>query len=462
MSDLVTSSDESELEIDDRPSNTKVEVDDSICPTCKVRRWPQKHLIQKWTPILFCRFQGSTFVGETISCDKCEFWFHWTCEGVKPGDDVVIKEDVPFYCGKCRPKSKKAKPPNVPSTTTKSSTPKSSSSSSKSTSAPKISSRKGQSGKIVIGSFRPKSKRQSTSIYKKHDEDEDVVPDTPRSPPIKLKISLGGKSSTVVTASPQSSTPHGETHKRSIKFSTPANPSKQQPNIMNKSTERSEEEAWLDAVESGDMSKHVDPELRSIKNPKMMTARQRAMVERMKQADDSYLADESNLSSSTAADDSLPISQHISLDYKKKKRKVKENDPDEEINQKIKAMKAEKRKEIELEKREEEKQKTVDRLLKKSDSKSILRIDEKNQDVKRSIPKITYRITENEFSLSFPKGASYPIKPKRLDEGKDVPKPVECSIPGCGKIKRYNCSKSGKPLCSLACYKQNQVLIQAA
>ena len=45
-------------------------------------------------------------------------------------------------------------------------------------------------------------------------------------------------------------------------------------------SEYDEEEKWLNAVESGDHSSldKIDSELKNIKDPKLMTARQRAMI----------------------------------------------------------------------------------------------------------------------------------------------------------------------------------------
>ena len=45
-------------------------------------------------------------------------------------------------------------------------------------------------------------------------------------------------------------------------------------------TDDDEEEKWLNAVESGDHGKleKIDSELKNIKDPKLMTARQRAML----------------------------------------------------------------------------------------------------------------------------------------------------------------------------------------
>eukprot|EP00094_Tigriopus_californicus_P011907 TCALIF_11502-PA protein Name:"Protein of unknown function" AED:0.28 eAED:0.28 QI:282/0.33/0.5/0.75/0.66/0.5/4/231/325 len=121
-----------------------------------------------------------------------------------------------------------------------------------------------------------------------------------------------------------------------------------------------EEEKWLDAVEAGNMTA-VDPELKSIKDPKLMTARQRAMVEKQKvvvpEAEDSFSP--------------VPMTAeggHMALDYGYKKKEL-----DTEESLQLKAIKSQKRKVIEMEKRENDKKKTMDRLLKKKDSKAAAR-----------------------------------------------------------------------------------------
>ena len=39
------------------------------------------------------------------------------------------------------------------------------------------------------------------------------------------------------------------------------------------------------------------------------------------------------------------------------------------------------------------------------------------------------------------------------------PKPVVlCGVDGCSNPKKYACSKTNTPLCSLACYKKNMAL----
>ena len=54
-------------------------VNDSICPVC----------------------QRSTYIGETINCEKCEYWFHFECVGVTPEDSWVQNQDVPYFCPNC-------------------------------------------------------------------------------------------------------------------------------------------------------------------------------------------------------------------------------------------------------------------------------------------------------------------------------------------------------------------------
>jgi len=52
---------------------------------------------------------GSTFVGETISCETCLHWYHFNCVGVTHSDDCVVKEDVPYFCPSCNEQERRAK-----------------------------------------------------------------------------------------------------------------------------------------------------------------------------------------------------------------------------------------------------------------------------------------------------------------------------------------------------------------
>lgn len=113
-----------------------------------------------------------------------------------------------------------------------------------------------------------------------------------------------------------------------------------------------------------------------------------------------------------------------------------------------KAIKAAKRRELETEKREKIKQKTMDTLLKKKDSKAT-----KMKTVKGSIrdnaPRIIYINNGFGISLSYPEGEHFPLL---KSEPSCLPKPKRCSL--CENLRKYNSAKTGSALCSsLACYK---------
>lgn len=191
----------------------------------------------------------------------------------------------------------------------------------------------------------------------------------------------------------------------------------------------SEEERWLDAIESGKLE-DVDDELKKIKpkDPKLMTARQRAMHEK-----------------NTEKATTNPITQHLMslpTGYKEKVLTA-------EAIQKAQ-LKSQKRKQLADEKREKDKRKTMERLLKKKDSKSVKQM--KNRPIKAQIPRISYQQTVDDAKIHLPEGIDFPFQPQ---VAKEPPKPILCSIPNCKNVKRYNCSKTNVPLCSFKCYKLN-------
>ncbi|KAL4705764.1 hypothetical protein ACJJTC_006545 [Scirpophaga incertulas] len=195
----------------------------------------------------------------------------------------------------------------------------------------------------------------------------------------------------------------------------------------------SEEERWLDAIKSGKLEE-VDDELKKIKpkDPKMMTARQRAMYERGTDNKDANFGGEVLLA--------LPSG------YKEKVMTA-------EAIQKA-ALKSQKRKQLADEKREKDKKKTMDRLLKKQESKNLKNAN-RIKPLKRLEPMIVYKNSTEMIALSLPPGVEFPVQAK---EPIAAPKPIKCGIDGCNNVKRYNCSKTGIPLCSLECYKRNLIL----
>ena len=95
----------------------------------------------------------------------------------------------------------------------------------------------------------------------------------------------------------------------------------------------------------------------------------------------------------------------------------------------------------------------MDRLLLKKDSKAakLIKATSKRQ-AGHNVPKWTYKINADGPTLSVPVGADYPVNPTKIST---PPPTIKCSVSECPNSKRYNCSKTGKPICSLACYNKN-------
>ncbi|PSN45756.1 hypothetical protein C0J52_08047 [Blattella germanica] len=148
----------------------------------------------------------------------------------------------------------------------------------------------------------------------------------------------------------------------------------------------SEEERWLDAIESGKLEE-VDDELKKIKpkDPKLMTARQRAMFERKTDKEPS--------------------------------------------------------------------KKTMERLLKKQESKAG-KSSNRTRSARKQVPRISYRSTADGISISLPPSVDFPLQPQSII-GKPLPVLIHCGVEGCTNVKKYSCSRTGIPLCSLECYRKN-------
>ncbi|KAH8318594.1 INO80 complex subunit B [Drosophila kikkawai] len=190
----------------------------------------------------------------------------------------------------------------------------------------------------------------------------------------------------------------------------------------------SDEERWLHAIETGKLE-DVDNELKKIKNPKLMTARQRAMYERTQDQNNGF----------TVELIALPNG------YKEKEKPQTA----EEINKAV--LKSQKRKQQADERREKDKLKTMERLLKKQESHKQ-RVRSK-QSLKPSYPKITYINSIERSIILVPQGFEFPLKAQLP---RTTPSAELCCISGCGNRKAYNCSITKNPLCSLACYKKNR------
>lgn len=237
-------------------------------------------------------------------------------------------------------------------------------------------------------------------------------------PPLKLKIKFGGRT-------------FGE--KSVTKIEIPDASSEDSQGIvvdegnatsaMNvASGDVDDEEAWLEALESGRLD-DVDDELKVMKDPALMTARQRALLESKNNKDK----------------EEVPLPPAA----------TQEKEVSEEMIQR-RMLRAKKRREQAEEKREKDKKQTIERLLKKNDVKT--KGSKPRQAKKTNAPKMTYINNQETIMLLLPPGEEYPLSSQ---VSKPPPKPSLCGVEGCTKFKRYSCSKTGIPLCSLECYKKN-------
>jgi len=399
---------------------------------------------------------GSTFVGETISCETCLRWFHFNCVGVSHSDPCVQSEDVPYFCPSCDVQNRKAKKAKRQSQAKdqKARTAALQAEAARcedlkhftgvkhedigvcddnQLSSMVITETPGQYGEdglsigsmgqhVIIADLGSSShtyyEQESTDVVEmkmtdtsdEDSEEEQLVIDTQG----RLKGGKKEKSVVVTQMVPQVEVPICLMEQNTMVVGGPT-----------------EEEAWLEAVESGNIQKVVscDSELRSLREPSMMTARQRA------------------LASGVTGDVVDGVEELEMLDFGGKPGKVEKEMTEEDKVEKL--VKAQKRKEMETEKREKMKQKTMDTLLKKKDSKVTKQI-KTLKNFKEDTPKISYIANSSGFSLSFPSGHSFPLAPSITCL---PPPPILCSM--CSNRKKYNSSKTGQPVCSLACYKDN-------
>lgn len=180
----------------------------------------------------------------------------------------------------------------------------------------------------------------------------------------------------------------------------------------------SDEEKWLEAIEAGEYEKinQINP-----KDQKSMTVRQRAKY-----------------------DPNITIEPLLALPSG-----YKEKDLSAEGLKKA-ALISERRKQKYAEKREKEMAKTVEKILKNVAPTKT----RKNSNFKPKTdvtPLMSLKMTADLTTLSIHPDLPCPIENK---VAKEPPKPVFCGM-NCGNLKKYSCSKTGVPLCSLECYRKN-------
>ncbi|XP_054155576.1 INO80 complex subunit B-like [Oppia nitens] len=217
-----------------------------------------------------------------------------------------------------------------------------------------------------------------------------------------------------------------------------------------------DDDQWLDELEEGRAYHEVDDELRKIRDPKLMTARQRALLENksLKGKTDSMTKGIYSSSASTSA------SVHESV-----AAAVEKNMAGDELLTERKLLKDRRRRQLAEEKREKDRKQTIERLLRKRHE--LAQKAKKRKIVVVETPRITYKNCQTGIYICLPEGLSFDQLWPRPSAGRPVAKSggnkaavVECCRNGCQNAKKYTMSKTGRPVCSLDCYKmvENNVI----
>lgn len=185
-----------------------------------------------------------------------------------------------------------------------------------------------------------------------------------------------------------------------------------------------EEERWLDALEKGELDDNG--ELKKEVDESLLTARQKALLHKQQ---------------------SQPLLE-LPMGYKEKEMTAEMMQKREE--------RARKRRLQAAKKAEENKNQTIERLTKTSKAKIKSMRERKSK--QSQVPMVRYSDSVQGMAISFPTGV---VAPTPATPYPPPAAPVNCGVSGCTNVKKYACSKTGVPLCSLECYKRNLLLVQS-
>ncbi|XP_054846102.1 INO80 complex subunit B [Eublepharis macularius] len=305
------------------------------------------------------------------------------------------------------------------------------------------------------GAHKKKHKKHKKKHKKRHHRDDvsttavDLGPALPK-PQLKLKIKLGGQilgtksvpTFTVIPERPRSPSPlmvvddedepmEGvpiEQYRAWLDEDSNLEPSplpELDTEIGFPAHEEEEEQRWLDALERGELDDNG--ELKKEVDESLLTARQKALLHKQQ---------------------SQPLLE-LPMGYKAK-----------ELTEEMLVKREERARKRRLQaakKAEESKNQTIERLTKTSKAKVKTLRERKAKG--GAVPTVCYRNAADGITVSFPSGAAIPLLPSIAPA---LPTPTLCGVNGCPNLKRYSCSRTGVPLCSLACYRKNLVQQVAA
>ncbi|XP_073418891.1 INO80 complex subunit B [Dendrobates tinctorius] len=188
-------------------------------------------------------------------------------------------------------------------------------------------------------------------------------------------------------------------------------------------SEQDEEMRWLDALERGDLD--VNGDLKRETDDTLLTARQRALLQKQQ----------------TPAAPLYPPAVYAR--------------PPQEMSQEMLVKREEKARKRRLQaakKAEESKKQTIERLTKTSKSRGAKPASGRRGGRQPPCPTIRYQNNAHSITMSYPPGVPHPVP---AEPRATLPAPQLCSAPGCTNLKKYSCSRTRVPLCSLRCYHKN-------
>ncbi|KAK9398483.1 INO80 complex subunit B [Crotalus adamanteus] len=299
------------------------------------------------------------------------------------------------------------------------------------------------------GTHKKKHKKHKKKHKKRHHREEpgpDPAAALPK-PQLKLKIKLGGQilgtksvpTFSVIPERPRSLSPLAraddeeepmeggvpiEQYRAWLDEDSNLEPSplpELDPEMGFPAREEEEEQRWLDALERGELDDNG--ELKKEVDESLLTARQKALLHKQQ---------------------GQPLLE-LPMGYKAK-----------ELTEEMLVKREERARKRRLQaakKAEENKNQTIERLTKTSKAKVKTLRERKAKSA--AVPTVSYHSAASGITISFPPGTSLPVLPSLP---RVVPPPMPCGVIGCPNLKRYSCSRTGIPLCSLDCYKKNLLL----
>lgn len=269
-----------------------------------------------------------------------------------------------------------------------------------------------------------KHKKQKKHKKKEHslsDEEIDVVNNDDSSQDegkaLKLKIKFGGKTVSEVVTTVQQAPAEDEEEDEEDTHDQTFNSDELPDDETQQVEQKSDEETWLDALEKGELDD--TGAVKKEKDVSAMTARQRALHGEAIEGENELLQ--------------LPM-------YPQR------NDEENEEFERKRKLRATRRKQQMEKQIEETKAHTIEKLLTKG-QKTKKDVSRSNKNVG---PYFKYSNNKDGVFITCPENIEFPFEKKTQNEH---PLAVLCSIDGCKNIKKYACSTSKRPVCSLQCYK---------